>query len=126
MDLVFIADKADSESYWDDNVHFSPKGYDWIGDRVADRLIALIKSQDDEADVDVPDKNHPQQQDQQHQEQEREKQQEREQQQQQFSPARKRRRVPAHASDTLDFEEELGDQKRISEGYVVVRRKDLD
>ncbi|KAK3985688.1 SGNH hydrolase-type esterase domain-containing protein [Cladorrhinum sp. PSN332] len=80
---------ADREKYWDDHVHFTPKGYDLIGNKVGMGLVSILVKQR------VAD----------------------------LSPA-KRRRV--FRNDDKMFDEETGDPTAIDQGYVVVRRTDLD
>lgn len=66
----------DRDEYWDDGLHLSPAGYDWMGGLVANALIPLIKEEE----------------------------------------------VAAVA-----FEEESGSGRaNISQGYIIVRKKDLD
>ena len=31
------------ETYWDDGLHLTAEGYDWMGDHIADALIPLVK-----------------------------------------------------------------------------------
>ena len=80
---------ADQQKYWDDHVHFTPKGYDLIGNKVGMALVSVLVKQ---RVADLP-------------------------------PA-KRRRV--FKNDDKMFDEETGDPHAIDQGYVVVRRIDLD
>lgn len=80
---------ADQQKYWDDHVHFTPKGYDLIGNKVGMALVSVLVKQ---RVADLP-------------------------------PA-KRRRV--FKNDDKMFDEETGDPQAIDQGYVVVRRIDLD
>lgn len=66
----------DREEYWDDGLHLSPSGYDWMGSLVAKALIPLLKEEEAAAAA---------------------------------------------------YEEESGSGRaNISQGYVIVRKKDLD
>ncbi|KAK4232397.1 SGNH hydrolase-type esterase domain-containing protein [Podospora fimiseda] len=80
---------TDREKYWDDHVHFTPKGYDLIGNKVGMALVSILVKQ---RVADLP-------------------------------PA-KRKRV--FRNDDVVFDEETGDPTAIDQGYVVVRRIDLD
>lgn len=33
----------DKVKYWDDGLHLTNEGYDWMGDQIADALIPLVK-----------------------------------------------------------------------------------
>lgn len=66
----------DRDEYWDDGIHLSPSGYDWMGSLVANALIPLLKEEEAAA---------------------------------------------------VTFEEESGSGRaNISQGYIIVRKKDLD
>ncbi|KXX76134.1 hypothetical protein MMYC01_206298 [Madurella mycetomatis] len=80
---------TDKERYWDDHLHFTPDGYDLIGNKVGIALVSIMA---------------------------REKTNE-------LSPAKRRRMFK---DDNTLFEEEAGDPKAIDQGYIVVRRADLD
>lgn len=80
---------ADKERYWDDHLHFTPDGYDLIGNKVGIALVSIMA---------------------------REKTNE-------LSPAKRRRMFK---DDNTLFEEEAGDPNAIDQGYIVVRRVDLD
>ena len=75
--------KEDQEKYWDDNVHLTGDGYDLMGEKIADHLIAILDKEG--------------------------------------IPGRKRFR-----DDDTVFQEEDGDPSCLDQGYIVVRRKDLD
>lgn len=87
--IQFVAPLGDKkgEEYWDDNVHFSPKGYDMIGECIAQRLIRLIRQEDEKDQADD---------------------------------------TAVASVKTSGWEEEMGDPRNISEGYVVVEKRDLD
>lgn len=40
-----MSDKERKE-YWDDGIHWTPKGYDLVGSRIAERLIEILKSEE--------------------------------------------------------------------------------
>jgi hypothetical protein len=80
---------ADKAKYWDDHLHFTPDGYDLIGNKVGMALVSIL----------AREKTYH------------------------LSPA-KRRRI--FKDDDKLFEEEAGDPTAIDQGYVVVRRADLD
>ncbi|KAK4170493.1 SGNH hydrolase-type esterase domain-containing protein [Cladorrhinum sp. PSN259] len=80
----------EQKKYWDDDhVHFTPRGYDLIGNKVGMALVSILVKQ---RVTDLP-------------------------------PA-KRRRV--FRNDDKVFDEETGDPTSIDQGYVIVRRTDLD
>lgn len=83
--------------YWDDGVHLTPSGYEWMGGHVAD---ALIKIMIEEATAGTGAGG--------------------------SQGTRRARRMLRYAKDELLFEEETGDPSLIHEGYVIVRLKDLD
>lgn len=35
--------KEDRQKYWDDGVHLTPDGYDWMGGHIATHLISLLR-----------------------------------------------------------------------------------
>jgi hypothetical protein len=86
-----LADE-DREKYWDDGLHLTSEGYDWMGAHVAEALIPLINSEPD-----MP-----------------------------ATPPPSTGAIAHETRETVLFEEESGDPRRINEGYVVVRKKDLD
>lgn len=72
-------DEASREKYWNDGVHLTEAGYDWMGNHIADAFLKII-SQDD-----------------------------------------------AHGGWFEDtFTEEQGDPRLLEQGYIVIRKKDLD
>jgi hypothetical protein len=81
--------ESERERYWDDMVHFTPDGYDLIGQKVGIALVSLL----------VKERTS------------------------QETPARRRR---VYRDDDLIFDEEGGNPFVIDQGYIVVRRKDLD
>ncbi|PKS06536.1 hypothetical protein jhhlp_007284 [Lomentospora prolificans] len=82
------------EKYWDDGLHLTEEGYDWMGGHIADALIKLILTEKPKATA-AP------------------------------KPERKRR-GPRVYGDEGSLEEEAGDPKKLSAGYVVVRQRDLE
>ena len=82
--------EEDREKYWDDGVHLSSDGYDWMGGHIADHLIELISKQRSSV-----------------------------------TPQRRPRRL-ARPEDEAVTEEEQGHPSAINQGYVIVRRRDLD
>jgi hypothetical protein len=85
----FAMSEADRKEYWDDNIHFTPSGYDLIGKKVGMALVSLL----------VKDKLKDE------------------------SPAKRRRNF---RDDDGMFEEEGGNPNSLDQGYIVVRRKDLE
>lgn len=81
--------EEDRVRYWDDAIHFTPDGYDLIGQRVGIALVSLLVKERTKSDT----------------------------------PARQRR---VYRDDDLVFAEESGDPDSLNQGYVIVRRKDLD
>ncbi|KAK4153553.1 SGNH hydrolase-type esterase domain-containing protein [Chaetomidium leptoderma] len=82
--------EADREKYWDDLVHFTPDGYDLIGNKVGIALVSLLAM--DRAN----------------------------------SPQRPQKRRRLFKGDDKKYDEETGDPTAIDQGYVVVRRADLE
>jgi hypothetical protein len=81
----------DKEKYWDDGLHLTMDGYQWMGGFIADELIRLIREESNTAmNASV-------------------------------LGGRLRRREWYDG----DFEEEQGSPGVLSQGYVVVRKKDL-
>ncbi|SPN96773.1 related to esterase [Cephalotrichum gorgonifer] len=78
----------DCHKYWDDGLHLTPDGYDWMAGHIASHLISLLN----EIETQSPTP---------------------------FAP------VPRKATDDEVIDEEAGDPKRLSRGYVFVRRTDL-
>lgn len=82
----------DRAVFWDDGLHLTPDGYDWMGHHVATALLAIL------------DRQHP--------------------------PGAPEPATPKdHADgpgDSQAFDEEEGSPDVISQGYVVVRRRDLE
>ncbi|KAK4240323.1 SGNH hydrolase-type esterase domain-containing protein [Achaetomium macrosporum] len=83
--------EKDRERYWDDHLHFTPDGYDLIGNKVGTELVSILAAERAAADP---------------------------------RPPKRRRRM--FKDDDEKFEEEAGDPSAINQGYVVVRRTDLD
>ncbi|QUC18764.1 uncharacterized protein UV8b_03005 [Ustilaginoidea virens] len=91
--LPFHSLSDDEKSrYWDDGVHLTDKGYDWMGGLVADALLEAFSSADS-AEATCPRSQGP--------------------------------NSPGTARHEALLEEEGGDPRKLSEGYVVVRKKDL-
>jgi len=104
------------EKYWDDGLHLTDVGYDWMGGHIADAFLKLHKEEAAEA-AKPPTPGQP------------------------LIPGQPRtsgqprtpgqpltpkRPAKSPRADKKTFEEELGDPKNLNEGYVVVRKKDLD
>jgi len=85
----FDMSESDQTAFWDDGVHFTPDGYNLIGNKVGMGLVKLLEQ---ERAANPP-------------------------------PVKKRR---VFRDDNKVFEEEVGDPTSLDQGYVVVRRKDLD
>ncbi|KAH7329083.1 SGNH hydrolase-type esterase domain-containing protein [Stachybotrys elegans] len=91
----------DKKNYWDDGLHFTPAGYDKLGDHVADELIRIIYQEAKPSFSSAPAGYSSRQTD---------------------------------AEVDVEFEEEEDDEaeaetessRNISQGYVVVRKRDLD
>ncbi len=81
--------EVDRKRYWDDHIHFTPDGYDLIGNKVGIRLVSILAK---ERALNSP-------------------------------PPKRRRRFK---DDDKKFMEETGDPTTIDQGYVVVRRADLE
>jgi hypothetical protein len=82
--------EADRARYWDDHIHFTPDGYDLIGNKVGVALVSLLARERDK------------------------------------EPARPQKRRRIFRGDDKAFEEVAGDPTAIDQGYVVVRRADLE
>ncbi|KAF9880007.1 GDSL-like Lipase/Acylhydrolase [Colletotrichum karsti] len=76
--------------YWDDGVHLTPDGYDWMGGHIADALGNFIELERDP------------------------------------TSRRSQRAKRYKEEDIVSYDEETGDPRSLSEGYVVVRMRDLD
>lgn len=83
---------ADRHKYWDDGVHLTPAGYDWMGGHVASHLICLLGGSSTPS----------------------------------VAPLKHGVPAPDGSGDRAEIEEEAGDPKRLSRGYVFVRTRDLD
>ncbi|KAH0434406.1 gdsl-like lipase [Colletotrichum camelliae] len=77
------------KKYWDDSVHFTPAGYDWMGGHIAEALGNFIELERD-------------------------------------PNSRRSRRTKRYKEEDISFDEESGDPRSLSEGYVFVRMRDLD
>lgn len=90
------------EKYWDDGLHLSEEGYNWMGGHIADAFIPLAQAHaaptaTAAAAVEAP------------------------------KPERRRKaRGPKVYGDEASVEEEDGDPKKLTKGYVVVRKRDLE
>ncbi|KAK4127043.1 SGNH hydrolase [Parathielavia appendiculata] len=82
--------QSDRKRYWDDHIHFTPDGYDLIGNKVGIALVSLLAQERGN------------------------------------DPARPQNRRRMFKDDDTKFEEEVGDPSAIDQGYVVVRRADLE
>ncbi|KAL2170631.1 hypothetical protein VTG60DRAFT_4556 [Thermothelomyces hinnuleus] len=82
--------ESDRRRYWDDHIHFTPAGYDLIGNKVGISLVGLLAMEKAN------------------------------------SPQRPQKRRRMFKDDDKEFEEEGGDPSAINQGYVVVRRADLE
>lgn len=76
--------KEDREKYWDDGLHMTEEGYNWMGNHIADAFLDILAH-----DTDLQES------------------------------------IANHAHDDA-WDEEDGNPHHISQGYVVVRQKDLD
>ncbi len=99
--------------WYPDGIHLTEEGYDYVGEKIAEaltRIVRLAEAQDTDIRNSAPgpaDARRPHQSHQSHQSQQQQQQQQR-------------------ALRQARFEEEMGDQKLLSQGYIVVRRTDLD
>lgn len=82
--------EEDRAEYWDDGIHLTARGYDWMGEHIAEGFLAALSSAEQARAT---------------------------------APSQSRR--PRKTADNAVFEEESGNPKKLSEGYVVVRKKDL-
>ncbi|KAL8371070.1 hypothetical protein RB595_001091 [Gaeumannomyces hyphopodioides] len=98
--------EEDRQLYWDDNVHLTPSGYDLMGQKIAARLLEVRCGE-------KPGGPQPAKA-----------------QDQTTATSAATRSRPARSKvfkdDNLVFDEESGDSKRLGQGYVVVRKKDLE
>lgn len=92
----------DREKYWDDHVHLTADGYDFMGEKIAEALKGIMG---DTGSSVVPATNGVTA---------------------DSSPKRPTRRRRVFKDDDNNFVEETGDPTLIDQGYIVVRRKDLD
>ncbi|KAG6003534.1 hypothetical protein E4U21_001934 [Claviceps maximensis] len=87
--------EQDNERYWDDGLHLTAQGYDWMGRHIAEGFLAafaLAQQEQAAAAAAAPKPSH---------------------------------RGLALTNENVVLEEEGGDPNILSEGYVVVRKKDL-
>jgi hypothetical protein len=82
--------EPDRKRYWDDHVHFTPAGYDLIGNKVGMALVSILSKERG------------------------------------LDPQRPQKRRRLFKGDDKKYEEEVGDPSAIDQGYVVVRRADLE
>ncbi|GAB0143941.1 hypothetical protein EsHS_00004439 [Epichloe bromicola] len=82
--------EEDRAEYWDDGIHLTAKGYDWMGEHIAEGFLVALSSAE-QARATAPSQS----------------------------------RQPRRTDDNAVFEEESGNPRKLSEGYVVVRKKDL-
>ncbi|KAG5985089.1 hypothetical protein E4U55_001592 [Claviceps digitariae] len=89
-----LLSEQDKERYWDDGLHLTAQGYDWMGEHIADGFLAALALAQQEQPAAAA------------------------------NPGSSRRGLPlGNENDVL--EEEGGNPSKLSEGYVVVRKKDL-
>ncbi|WQF77711.1 Putative SGNH hydrolase-type esterase domain, SGNH hydrolase superfamily [Colletotrichum destructivum] len=81
--------ERERKRYWDDGLHLTAAGYDWMGAHVAEALGDLVELERN------PD-------------------------------SRRARRARRHIEEEICFDEEDGDPRSLSGGYVVVRMRDLN
>ncbi|KAK3694125.1 SGNH hydrolase-type esterase domain-containing protein [Podospora appendiculata] len=86
----FAMSERDRARFWDDAIHFTPAGYDLIGNKVGIALVSLLAKEKAESDV---------------------------------FPARRQR---YYKDEEGVLEEEVGDPLAIDQGYIVIRRRDLE
>ncbi|KAG5998220.1 hypothetical protein E4U54_002240 [Claviceps lovelessii] len=91
--------EQDKELYWDDGLHLTAKGYDWMGEHIAEGFLAAFaqaeQEQQEAAATAAPAAPGPS------------------------------RRGRASTNDSEVLEEEGGNPGILSKGYVVVRKRDL-
>ncbi|EFW99448.1 lipase, gdsl [Grosmannia clavigera kw1407] len=94
--------EEDRKRYWDDTLHFTPAGYDLMGDKIGAALVDILHREADAREQDQLLNNGVEQ-------------------------GRQRlRRKRKFKGDENSFEEESGSPGDLRRGYVVVRCKDLD
>ena len=91
--------EPDRERFWDDGLHLTPDGYDLMGTKIAEGLIPLLAESLEPKKRAVPT---------------------------QTRPNRTSRRRKIDPMDEVVWDEETGNPSVLSQGYVVVRQKDLD
>ncbi|OAQ72569.1 GDSL-like lipase/Acylhydrolase [Pochonia chlamydosporia 170] len=85
--------EEDKDRYWDDGLHLTADGYDWMGNHIATGFLAALASAKRTAA--------------------------------RQAAASGSSKGLTRTNDSTVFEEENGNPSRLSEGYVVVRKKDL-
>jgi hypothetical protein len=114
------------DDLWDDGLHMTPAGYNRMGQHIADALIRLIQQEEEQqakaksrvkGPVAVKDEKPVS---------EEESGNAKYQEEQQTKAKPRPRKSVARKDDKLVFDEESGDTKNISQGYVVVRKRDLE
>ncbi|KAJ2893092.1 GDSL-like Lipase/Acylhydrolase [Zalerion maritima] len=88
---------------WDDGLHFTTMGYSLLGGKVADYFLPLLRNHINTMPRDPPSPISPS-----------------------VLAVRRRSRAKSDAADDKNFEEEQGDPKVLSQGYIIVRKRDLD
>lgn len=91
----FGLSELDRNKYWDDGVHLTADGYDWMGTHIAEALITVMSVQPKEEDN------------------------------LSAKPTVASAGGPVPTEDVV-WEEEETNARDITQGYVVVRKKDLD
>ncbi|TLS24576.1 hypothetical protein PpBr36_08817 [Pyricularia pennisetigena] len=94
--------QEERDKYWDDDVHLTADGYDLMGKMIAARLVDILLGEEMEAKNKTSSGERP------------------------SASSRSRPGVKAFKGDGVVFEEEAGDSSKLRQGYVVVRRTDLD
>ncbi|OHF01337.1 GDSL-like Lipase/Acylhydrolase [Colletotrichum orchidophilum] len=81
--------ERERKRYWDDGLHLTPAGYDWMGTHIAAALRDFIELE-----------RNPQ--------------------------SKRAQRARRNVEEEISFDEEDGDPRSLSEGYVFVRMRDLN
>ncbi|KJZ78405.1 hypothetical protein HIM_02443 [Hirsutella minnesotensis 3608] len=83
----------DRDRFWDDGLHLTEDGYDWMGGHIADGLLPLLRKQAEPQAAPKPAVH---------------------------------KRATKSGDDHRTFDEEAGSPDVLSQGYIVVRKRDLD